>query len=326
MPQRIAKLIHNHITERNRFLVVTHQNPDGDAIGSVSAMTQWLKSIGKDITIFCVTSIPQNLMFLTHADEISHSHDVWKQPYDAIILLDSGDLTYAGVHELIPLHQPETPIINIDHHQSNQNYGLLNFVFHHASSATEVLYYFFEFNDIEITVPIATSLFTGLVTDTTNFSNLGTSKKALHIASSLVKKGAQLKLVRKYILQDKTFCTLKLWGIVLNRLAIHEKTNTAYTYITQEDLKTCGTTDEEIEGVSNLLNHLNEGKAAFVFKERSTGEIKVSMRTTCDDIDLAKIAQQFGGGGHKKAAGFSVAGPIATAIEDVMEKIQNKMS
>ncbi|MBT3539376.1 bifunctional oligoribonuclease/PAP phosphatase NrnA [Candidatus Parcubacteria bacterium] len=321
MPQRTAKLIHEKILEKDRFLLVTHQNPDGDAIGSVNALGEMLESLGKEHTIFCSTSASDQFDFLPHTTDITSDPEIWKKMYDVIIVCDSGDLRYAGVDKLIK-YQENPFIINIDHHASNEGFGHLNLVIEAASSTTEILHNYFVLNECEINRTTATALLTGLITDTGNFSNSGTSRQALGIASKLIKHGARLNHIRRHILQDKTLPTFKLWGTVLSRLENKKEFDFVYTYITQKDLVQCGLTEEHLEGIANLMNNLNEGKATFVIKEKQDGRVKVSMRTVRDNIDLSQIAKMFGGGGHKKAAGFDVEGPMDKALDTIWSTIE----
>ena len=321
MPHRIAKQIHNEILEKDNFLLVAHQNPDGDAASAVSAFSQMLEQMGKKYTCFCKTSVSDQFEYLKNIHLFTSNPEVWKQKLDAVIVFDSGDLPYAGIDTFIE-NAKDTMIINIDHHASNIHFGHHNLVRDTLSSTVEVLYNYFLVNKIKINADMATSLLTGLITDTDNFSNGATSKEALSMASYLVNKGAKFKKIHDYIVLDKNIAILQLWGIVLNRLEVHEKTNIVYTYIKQDDLLKCGVTEEEIGGLSNMMNHLKEGNAIFVFKEKTDGNIKASTRTTREDTDLSKVAQLFGGGGHKKAAGFEVPGPIDKAIEHVWETIE----
>ncbi|MFA7314990.1 MAG: DHH family phosphoesterase [Candidatus Magasanikbacteria bacterium] len=321
MPHRIAKQIHNEIQKLDNFLLVAHQNPDGDAASSISAFSQMLEQLDKKYTLFCKTSVSKQFEYLKNIHLTTSDPAIWNKKYGAIIVFDSGNLAYAGIDEFIK-KQTDQLIINIDHHTSNIKFGQHNLVVDNSSSTAEVIYNYFLVNKIKINDNMATSLLTGLITDTDNFSNSATSKDALSMASYLINKGARFKKIHDYIIMDKNVAILKLWGIVLNRLEVHQKTNIAYTYIQQADLKKCEVTEEEIGGLSNMMNHLKEGKAVFVFKEKTNGNIKASTRTTLENVDLAKIAQLFGGGGHKKAAGFEIPGPIESALKQVWSTIE----
>jgi len=321
MPHRIAKQIHNEILEKDNFLLVAHQNPDGDAASSISAFSQMLEQIGKKYTLFCKTDVSKQFTYLKNIHLTTSDPAIWNKKYGAIIVFDSGDLPYAGIDEFIK-KQTNPFLINIDHHTSNVKFGQHNLVVDNLSSTVEVIYNYFLVNKIRINSDMSTALLTGLITDTDNFSNAATSKEALSMASYLINKGARFKKIHDYIVMDKNVAILQLWGIVLNRLEVHEKTNIVYTYIQQAHLIKCDVTEEEIGGLSNMMNHLKDGKAIFVFKEKTNGNIKASTRTTLEDVDLSKVAQLFGGGGHKKAAGFEISGPMETALKHVWETIE----
>jgi len=325
MPQRIAKQILNVIQESEYIILVPHQHPDGDALGSVTALADYLERIKKEYVIFCATDYPENLSFLEHTEKITSHVSVWRTNKKlTVILMDSGDPVYAGVDNLIKKQKNKPTIVNIDHHATNQQYGDYNLVIESASATTEILYLFFRHNKINITPNMATSLMTGLITDTGNFSNSGTSRHALAIASDLSKKHANVSEIRKQIFQNKSINGLKVWGTVLSRLSINEQHNIAYTFLTQKDIEESGVSEEELEGIANLLNDLNEGNAVLVLKERPEGGVKGSFRTTKDSVDVSLIAKELGGGGHKKAAGFSLEHTLDEAFDYIFATISKK--
>ncbi|MBI4427054.1 MAG: bifunctional oligoribonuclease/PAP phosphatase NrnA [Candidatus Magasanikbacteria bacterium] len=320
---RIAKQIHNEILNAKKILLVPHQKPDGDAMGSVSAFSHFLRNIGKPHDAFCLTPITSRLANLPHLIKISTDPNIWNTAeYDVVIVLDSGDLNYAGVEALAKNLPPRTIIINIDHHISNKKFGHHNLVIPTASSTAEVLHFFFRQNNIGISKNMALALLTGLITDTENFSNPGTTEHSLKVASELIRHGANFNLIKNWFLRDKPMEALKLWGVALSRLAKNEKLDIVYTFITLEDLKTHNASETESEGIANFLNNINEGRASLVLKETWDGKIKGSFRTTRDDFDVSLIASTLGGGGHKKASGFLIAGEINEALEKIWAAIE----
>lgn len=326
MPQRVAKRIYHEILQAEHLILVPHQNPDGDALGSVTALADFFTRISKPFTIFCATGIPDNLRFLEHTDNITSNPNVWKtSKQSTIILLDSGDMVYAGVQKLIDGLRYDPIIINIDHHATNQQFGTHNLVIEGASSTTEILYMFFRHNNIEISPEMATSLMTGLITDTGNFSNAGTSRHALAVASDLSRKHANVGHIRTNVFKNKSVQALKLWGRVLSRLHLNERHGIAYTYYTNKDIEEFNVTEEELDGIANLLNDLNEGHAIMVLRERADGSIKGSLRTTKNNVDVSMIAQAFDGGGHVKASGFTILEHnIESAIEHIFDTLTVK--
>lgn len=320
--ERIAKQIHNLIEKAENIILVTHQNPDGDALGSASSFSHYLKRINKNHTIFCATGSSPKLLSLPHLIKPQTSPKIWEILPDLIIVLDSGDLKYAGVEEIIKNLTHDFVIINIDHHNTNTNFGHHNFVMTKAAATAEVLYYFFYYNHITIDKNMALSLLTGLITDTENFTNSGTTTNSLKIASELIHRGANFNQLKNWFLKDKSIPALKLWGAALSRLSRHEEHDIVYTYLTHLDFIDLAVDEAESEGVSNFLNNLGEGRASLLLKELESGKIKGSMRTSHDDIDVSAIARALGGGGHKKAAGFTVKGTIEEAFNKVWETIK----
>ena len=323
MPHRIAKQIHTAIMQANRILLIPHRNPDGDALGSVASFMQFLRSIGKPHTAFCETPITSRLQYLPHLEYITSDASIWQDTsYDVVIVFDSGDLRYAGVDTHIQQSPIKRTIINIDHHPTNEHFGDLNLVIPTASSTTEILYHFFKYNNVTITSDIATCLLTGLVTDTDNFTNAATSITSFSIASDLISRGGNLNLIRGWVFKDKSVNALKLWGTVLSRLTKHEELDIVYTYLTQEDLAEHHVNEAEAEGLANFLNTIGDGRAGLILKEMPDGKQKGSFRTTHDHVDVSAFSLLFGGGGHKKAAGFTIYNTREQDFEAIFKAIK----
>ncbi len=307
----VAKQIHQELRKAQNILLISHKNPDGDTLSSACALMQYLRNEGKNHLAFCATALNKNLAFLPHLDyftgdpAIFHTH-----LFDAIVVLDSGDLAYAGVAEHLQNLSYSPVLINIDHHPTNEHYGHFNLVLPEAASTTEVLYRFFKINNLEIDKYIATCLLTGIITDTSHFSNPATTASSLKIASELLRLGANLNLIRGWTFKNKSLAALKIWGRVLSRLYKNEKYDLAITVLTNEDLGETDLPDEEIEGLANFLNNLGGAKAILLLKEKKDGLIRASLRTTHPDVDVSRLAKFFNGGGHAKAAGFSIAGKL----------------
>ncbi|HSR89475.1 MAG TPA: bifunctional oligoribonuclease/PAP phosphatase NrnA [Candidatus Udaeobacter sp.] len=317
--QRTAQQIHNHLQSVNKITLVSHPNPDGDTLGAAMAFAEYLRNLKKEVKNFCLSPVPEKFGFLNNIHLVSFDPATFLES-EVITVLDCGDLRFAGIAEIIKDH-PAT-LVNIDHHATNEKYGHLNMVIPNASSTTEVVYNFFKFNNIYITRTMATALLTGLITDTDNFSNSATSYTSLTAASDLLRLGANWTVIHHSLVQNKSIAILKLWGLILSRLHKKENSDMAYTYLTIKDLLQYGISDEEVEGISNFLNKLDGAKISLFIKETADGKIKGSFRTTSDEIDVSALAKKMGGGGHKKAAGFTTDG----TIESVVEKIINLQS
>ncbi len=314
--QTIAKQIHQTLLKAENILIISHKNPDGDTLSSACALMQYLRQIDKPHLAFCATSISQNLAFLPQIEYFVTDPLIFQNHrFDTIVVFDSGDLFYAGVDEHLRTLPYSPTLINIDHHPTNEFYGHHNLVRPEAASTTEILYRFFKINDLKIDKYIATCLLTGIVTDTAHFSNPATTAEALKIAAELLRLGANLNLIRGWTLKNKSLTGLKLWGRVLSRLQKNEKYELAFTILTKDDRQEFDLPDEEVEGLTNFLNNLGEAKIVCLLKEGEDDIIKVSLRTSDPEIDVSQLAKSFGGGGHAKAAGFSVRGRLIETSE-----------
>lgn len=308
--------IHRKITEgiqpAKRVLLMTHQKPDGDAAGSILAMREYLARLNKEVVIsFCVDQLSPLLYFLPGSEQISTEQELLKKhQYDLLIVLDSGDLEYTGVKEGIKKLNYQPTIINIDHHISNTNFGHFNMVNHNSSSTSEMIYDFFGKLGVKIDQKIATCLLTGILTDTDNFSNLATTSSSMKAASELLLRGAKLRQITNNVLKNKSLCSLRLWGKVLSRLKKDQNTGLVSTVITKDDIIECGGEEEASNGIANFLNKLKDAKVVMVLRENGENIVKASLRTTNNSTDVSQIAKLYGGGGHRKAAGFSMKGKV----------------
>jgi phosphoesterase RecJ-like protein len=316
--RKIALQIQEKIRAANKIMLIPHQNADGDALGSACALYDYLSSLNTQVEIFCLTPVNPRFAFLPHTEKVNTDKNLFAdKEIDLIIVVDSGDLEYAGVYNLVKDHEAE--IINIDHHHTNKYFGHHNLVINTASSTAEVIFHFLRQIRARFSHHMATALLTGIITDTDNFTNAATSQSAMGAASELIRYGGNLNLINTHTVRNKSVNLLRLWGEVLNRLNRHDGLDLVYTHLTQNDLATYQVSETESEGIANFLNNLDEGKMALILKETAEGKIKGSFRTTRDDTDVSALAKKFGGGGHKKAAGFTTTG----TIEEVLNKIMS---
>ncbi len=303
--------IKEEISRAQKILVIAHQNPDGDAIGSLLGMGHYLRLVKTEHTLFCLTPPPDYLRFLPDIENISSDEKMLTaKEHDLVIILDSGDLAYAGIERHFRKLKGLPLVINIDHHPTNQQFGHLNLVHPKASSTAEIIFHFFDYFRIPITKEVATHLLTGILTDTGSFSNLATTPSSMEVASRLLTHGARVKEIMNYTLKNKSLTQLQLWGRALSRLKVNQQTGIVTTVLTIKDFRELGIDDDSSEGISNFLNNVENAKAIIVFREKSDGTIKASLRTTKPNVDVSNIAKFFGGGGHKKAAGFTIKGTL----------------
>lgn len=308
--QQLLKEIYQQIFKAKRIFVQGHGNC-GDAAGSTLAMAYWLRSMGKDYLAFSPEQIPDNLSFLPGAEEIiADSTKFDLKEFDVLLILDCGDLSQTGIADKIQMEKSSAALlINIDHHYTNDSYGDINFVDKMAPSTTTLVHEFMKVNDLVIDKKVATNLLCGIFTDTGIFSNPATNQEALNKASDLLIAGASLGSILNSVLKNRSVVSLKLWGRALERLTLNTKYKLAYTVLLQDDFRELGADSaDEIEGLANFLNNLGEAKVTMVLTEKKGGQLKGSFRTTDDSYDVGQLASLLGGGGHKKASGFTISG------------------
>ncbi len=302
-----ARAAHAALVNAKRVLINAHQKPDGDTTGSSLSLALWLKSEGKEVVVYCKHQAAEQFRYLAQAASFVNDPAIFSQAWDVLVTCDSGDLDYAGIQEHMA-RLPQKPfLINFDHHASNVNFGDVNLVDVKASSTAEVVTRFLQTNGVTITRDMAMCLLTAIFTDTNGFTNAATNERSLQYAAEFVRLGASLPHVHRATMVNKDVAMLQVWGKVLQRLQTSHH-GIVFTYVHHSDLE--GVSAEAIQGISNFLSQLQDARVVMLFHDRGDGNVKASMRTLRDDIDLSEFAKLFGGGGHKKASGFVVPGRL----------------
>ena len=290
--------IFDAIAGAQNILLLTDERIDGDTTGSTLAMFHWLKSIGKNVRVFSPKSWPEEYRFLPGAELVSFDPSIINQPTDLALIFDCSDGKYLQPFALT------APLIVFDHHATNLMYGKVNQVLVEASSTGEVVWRFFKANRIPITRDMATCLMMAICTDTTLFTNPSTSQVCMEAAAELGMAGAKVHDVVKHVYKNKSVEQLKAWGLALERLT-ELPGKILITCLLAKDRVAAGVTEIDTSAISNfLIGMAADAKMIVVFSEKDDGSVKASMRTL--DGDVAAIAKRHGGGGHVKAAGFSV--------------------
>jgi phosphoesterase RecJ-like protein len=294
------------IDASNRILLTMHERMDGDDGGAILAMGEQLEKMGKQATYAVKKGVPPNLSFLPGAEKISD--DITHGNFDLIITFGCSSKDRCGSEKIMAL---DVPILNIDHHPDNTNFGHVNVVDAKKSSVAELVYDFFNFNNWPITKDIATCLLTGIITDTGGFMHANTQSSTLKAAGLLLRKGAQSHKIVRETYKNKSPQILKAWGKAMENSYYDEKNKIIYSIMTEKDLAEFTSLPQAaFEGFTETLNTMPEAKFAM-FLRQDGGIIKGSLRSdTFKNIDVSKIAHIFGGGGHKLAAGFSVTGKL----------------
>lgn len=308
------------IEDKNLIGIAGHVRPDGDCVGSTLAVYNYIKDNypEKDVRIY-LEPIPNIFKFLKRADEIrsDYKDDV---VFDLFIAEDCGDLGRLG--NAAKYFENAKSTLCIDHHVSNSSFADENYIFPKASSTCELV---FELIDRQkLTLQIAECLYTGMVHDTGVFQYSCTSAKTMEIAGVLMETGIDYPKIVDDTFYTKTFGQNKILGLALLNAELYLDGAVIATVVFQEDMKRFSVLPKHLDGIVNQLRVTKDTKIALFLYENEDGTFKGSLRVN-GDTNVADIAAQFGGGGHVKAAGFSIEGPIDTAMERILNVIREKI-
>jgi phosphoesterase RecJ-like protein len=292
------------IRQRQRFVITSHVRPDGDAIGSSLAMAFALRALGKDVRVVSRDQPPPPMQVFPGVSDIEVTDRV-EDPGDAVIVMESGDLTRTGVQGL-----DRGFVINIDHHLGNTMYGALNWFDLSAAACGEMVFDLVQELGIPLTKEIATHVYIAILTDTGSFHYSSISPRTFDICRQCMEAGVDPPAVARSIFDSNNLGRLKLFGAVLSQMELDPTGRLATVYVDYKLAAECGGTYEDTEGLINLPLTVKEIQAVVFFKENGPDDWRVSMRSK-GDVDINAVAKQFGGGGHKNASGCSATGPIA---------------
>ncbi|MBU1992717.1 MAG: bifunctional oligoribonuclease/PAP phosphatase NrnA [Patescibacteria group bacterium] len=300
--------------EAQKILVIAHKKPDGDTLGACLAIDSLLQGLKKDVTLACIDKPVKRYDFLEGVNKFVRDFDY--EEYDLIIVCDAGAHYMTGYHEIYPeiFSGKDVPVVNIDHHSSNDYFGTINIVDSDAASTTLILYRYFAWLDLSIITPeVATDLLIGIYNDTGSLMHSNTTREIFEVSADLAKKGAKSFVISKHLFKNTPLSTLKLWGRVFSNVKVNED-GVAMSVVCEKDFEECGANQDELSGVVDMVNAIPGIKFAVILNEDGQGNVKGSFRTPREDVDLSEIAGVFGGGGHRKAAGFSMPGKVEKEV------------
>lgn len=304
----LCRLAADDLVRAGRVTIVIHQKPDGDALGAASAMLAWCRARGVVATVFCRDAAPPQYAFLDGAHEFTTDEAVFRG-CPLVAVFDAGDLRYAGVADLLDALPVRPRLLNFDHHADNARFGAVNVVDGTATSTCEIVHRFHLATASPIAPAVATALLTGILFDTGSLSNPATSAAAIRVSADLMRLGGSMHDYNTRILKSKSVAGLRLWGEALARLRHNAELDFASTALYAREIAGAGVPEEEIEGISNFLDTFLDVRGVFFLKEMPGERVKGSLRTK-EDLDVSVPARLLGGGGHKKAAGFTVRGRV----------------
>lgn len=292
------------IRKRQRFVIASHVRPDGDAVGSQLAMAYALRQLGKDVRVVSRDPAPPPLLPFPGVAAIEITDRV-DDPGEAVLVMESGDLTRTGVMGL-----ERGFVINIDHHVGNTMYGAVNWFDLSAAACGEMVFDLVRELGVPLTHEIAVHVYVAILTDTGSFHYANVSPRTFEICRQCAEAGVDPTAVARSVFDTNSLGRLKLFGAVLSRMELDESGRLAMLVLDRRLAADCGGTYEDTEGLGNQPLTVNDIQASVFFKENGPDDWRVSMRSK-GYVDVNAVAKQFGGGGHKNASGCSAAGRLA---------------
>lgn len=302
------------IDRASTILIGTHLNPDGDAFGSALGLALFLEARGKKVEVLCHHDAPKNLRFLPTVERIRQEPEGTDHDLGIIVDLDS----FERLGTTAPYFQAVKRLIVIDHHVPHEAPGDLRIIEIGSAATALILTNIFQALDAEITSEMATCLYTGISTDTGSFRFRNTSPDALTASALLLEKGANLEQVSEEIFQNRRLSSARLLGHALETMKLDLRDRLAWSCLSYRDFEWAKATDEDTEGFVNELLNIETVQIAAVLRESKPGKIRCSLRSR-RGFDVAEVAREFGGGGHKNAAGCNFDGDLADAEHQLVE-------
>jgi bifunctional oligoribonuclease and PAP phosphatase NrnA len=313
--------IREGVLRRRAFLVTSHARPDGDSIGSQLAMAFALDALGKQVRVVNSDAAPDHYQDFPGMDRIEIASAVDATAFDAVIVMECSDPSRTGVAGL----EGHPFIVNIDHHAGNRMFGAVNWHDESAAACGEMVFDLIRALGVPLSFEIATHIYLAVLTDTGSFHHSNITPRTFDICRQAVEAGVSPGAMARRVFDSNSFGKLKLIGALLDRMELLDQGRLAVLYIDDAMLAACGCTHNDTEGIINLPLTAREIQAVVFFKVTSKGEVRVSMRSKYD-VDVRSVANRHGGGGHKNAAGFTVAGALGEVRPRIIEQLTHAIA
>lgn len=320
MMNSVATQMAEELRKAPKVALFSHVSPDGDCVGSMLGIGLALEALGKEVSMYNLDAIPRNLSFLPGVDKIKGELPT---PFPRTLLfVDCADLQRVKLSlEDLP---PDSVILNLDHHISNQNFGTLNWVDSSASASGELAYALIRQLNVNLTQEIATNLYTAILTDTGSFKYSNTTSKTHRIAGELIDSGINLGGIHHHVFDQAPRVKLELLRRSLNRVQFFADGQLAIMTLGKIDFEESGAEESLSEGLIDHARTVEGVEVAVLLKESNPGIIRVSLRSN-RWFDVNKVADRFGGGGHKRAAGCTIESSLEEAQQLLMQTIEEEL-
>jgi phosphoesterase RecJ-like protein len=304
------------IEHKNRFAITSHVRPDGDSLGSSLGLYWLLRALGKDVEVIMRDPAPHSYQQLPGADAIRVTPSV-DRPYDAVFVIECSDIDRPGLIDL-----EKQFVVNIDHHSTTELFGTINWIDSTASAVGEMIYNLCKATGVRVTQEIAEGVYTALLTDTGSFHYSNTTERTFKIASELVRTGVRPAKTAEAIFGNYQWPKIELLSHVLATARRDETGHVAWMSQSLEMQQQTQASEEDADGFVNYPLTVGEVEAVALFKECSPGVYRTSLRSK-GEVNVAKIAEQFGGGGHRNAAGCTLKGQLDELERQVVPLMQD---
>lgn len=303
------------INKAEKIVIITHENPDGDAIGSSLAMKLALKQLGKDADLI-IPEFQKTFEFLPGTDEVKKESNI--EEYDLAIALDCASIKL--LNGFAKYFDSAKIKVAIDHHSSNTMFADYNYVDQDAPACAQLLLVVFGYFNIKVTKDIGTCILAGIITDTGGFRYEGVTADTFRFVAELCEKGIKISQVYNQVYASQTRAKFELHRIALNRLEFLEEGKIAFTYVTKADEKQVEAQNGDYDGIVENGRDI-EGVEVSVFLRETDKGIKVSLRSK-SYVNVSEVAMMFGGGGHIRAAGCTIQGTIEQAKNQIINRVK----
>lgn len=303
------------LLSKDKILILTHRSPDGDTIGSGYALAMALRKLGKSVKVDCTDPFPEKYSYFTYKLE--------KLEFDEefVVSVDIADTKLLG--EKLSDYADKIDLC-IDHHGSNTKYAKEYYVEASAAAAAQVIAKLIRLMNVEFDKDIANAIYTGITTDTGCFRYTNVTAETHRIAADMIDCGAESGMINRLMFETKSRSRLEIERRVMDSIQFYLDGRCAIAYATIDMMKESGAVDSDMEGVSSLPRQIEGVMAGITLREKNNGKFKVSVRTT-DELDASAICANFGGGGHKAAAGCMITGTLNEAIEQIIEVVRQAL-
>jgi phosphoesterase RecJ-like protein len=304
------------IESKNRFAITSHIRPDGDSLGSSLGLYWLLRALDKDVEVIMRDAVPHSYQQLPGAKNVRVTPAVDRN-YDAIFVIECSDITRPGLIDL-----DKQFVVNIDHHSTTALFGAINWIDSTASAVGEMIYNLCKATGVRVTKEIAECAYTALITDTGSFHYSNTTERTFKVASELVRTGVRPAKTAEAVFASYPWSRIQLMGKVLSTARRESTGRVAVMRLTSEMQEQTGSSDEDADGFVNYPLTVGEVEAVALLKESAPGTYRTSLRSK-GDVNVARVAEKFGGGGHRNAAGCTLTGSWEDAEQEIVSLLRD---